>query len=107
MNAVPNVSDVSGCSAAGRERLWIALILSIELCALKVNDLPPDGHLELWKHLLVTVPDFLWESVQLETLVLADNGLTEVSAEIGRLTAPDAGSGSQPADLPSGGARAA
>jgi Leucine-rich repeat (LRR) protein len=31
------------------------------------------------------LPDSVWEQTELETLVLADNGLEEVSEQIGRL----------------------
>ena len=31
------------------------------------------------------MPDSVWEQTELETLVLADNGLEEVSEQIGRL----------------------
>jgi Leucine-rich repeat (LRR) protein len=43
-------------------------------------------HLNLWKHHLGQVPDSVWEQVHLETLVLADNDLHEISADIARLT---------------------
>jgi hypothetical protein len=39
----------------------------------------PELNLNLWKERLGHVPDSVWEQVQLETLVLADNELTEVS----------------------------
>jgi Leucine-rich repeat (LRR) protein len=42
-------------------------------------------HLNLWKKRLRRVPDSVWEKTELETLVLADNGLREVSGHIGRL----------------------
>jgi Leucine-rich repeat (LRR) protein len=41
--------------------------------------------LNLWKRGLGQVPDSVWDQAELETLVLADNGLTEVSERIGRL----------------------
>ena len=42
-------------------------------------------HLNLWKQRLGRVPESVWEQIDLETLVLADNDLTEVSARIGHL----------------------
>src|SRR4051794_344427 len=41
--------------------------------------------LNLWKQQLGTVPESVWERTDLETLVLADNGLTDVSGRIGGL----------------------
>ena len=41
--------------------------------------------LNLWKKQLGRVPDSVWEQTELETLVLAENGLTEVPDAIGRL----------------------
>jgi Leucine-rich repeat (LRR) protein len=43
-------------------------------------------HLDLWKKGLGKVPDSVWERTELETLVLADNELREVSPRIGALT---------------------
>jgi hypothetical protein len=40
---------------------------------------PSPRKLNLWKRGLGTVPESVWEDTELETLVLADNGLTEVS----------------------------
>jgi len=46
----------------------------------------PSGlHLNLWKKRLGRVPDSIWEQTALETLVLADNDLSEISERIGRL----------------------
>src|SRR4051812_43430778 len=45
----------------------------------------PGLDLNLWKQHLGRVPESVWEQTELETLVLADNDLTEVSADIGRL----------------------
>ena len=42
--------------------------------------------LNLWKQQLGAVPADVWDRVELEALVLADNGLTEVSERLGRLT---------------------
>ncbi len=42
-------------------------------------------NLNLWKQHLGSVPDSVWEQTDLETLVLADNDLCEVSARIGLL----------------------
>ena len=41
--------------------------------------------LDLWKKRLGQVPDWVWERTELETLILADNELTEISGGIGRL----------------------
>jgi Leucine-rich repeat (LRR) protein len=43
------------------------------------------SHLNLWKKRLGRVPDSVWERVEIETLVLAENELSEVSEEIGLL----------------------
>ena len=43
------------------------------------------SHLNLWKKRLGQVPKSTWEHTGLETLVLADNELSEVSGQIGRL----------------------
>ena len=45
----------------------------------------PALHLNLWKQRLGSVPDWAWARTDLETLVLADNDLTELSNQIGRL----------------------
>ena len=39
----------------------------------------------LWKKELGVVPAWVWERTELETLVLADNGLTDLSDRIGGL----------------------
>jgi hypothetical protein len=44
------------------------------------------SRLTLWKKRLARVPDSVWERTELETLVLADNELSEVSEPIGRLS---------------------
>jgi Leucine-rich repeat (LRR) protein len=41
--------------------------------------------LNLWKKHLGHVPDEVWENLEIETLVLADNDLTEVPTKIGVL----------------------
>jgi Leucine-rich repeat (LRR) protein len=41
--------------------------------------------LNLWKHQLGRVPDSVWEQTELETLVLAENSLSELSEQIARL----------------------
>ena len=47
----------------------------------------PTVHLNLWKQHLGRVPDEVWLGAdRLETLVLADNDLAELSAGIGTLT---------------------
>jgi len=42
-------------------------------------------HLNYWKQQLGRVPDEVWEHSDAETLVLADNGLTELPLRIGEL----------------------
>jgi Leucine-rich repeat (LRR) protein len=51
-------------------------------CLTKVLDSP---NLNLWKKRLGHVPEWVWERTELETLVLAENELSEVSCGIGRL----------------------
>jgi Leucine-rich repeat (LRR) protein len=46
---------------------------------------PPSPHLNLWKKQLGHVPDSVWQQTHLESLVLADNGLAELSGQIGAL----------------------
>src|SRR5579871_1831415 len=41
--------------------------------------------LNLWKENLGRVPDWVWQQRQLETLILANNGLAEISERIGDL----------------------
>jgi len=41
--------------------------------------------LNLWKKHLGHVPDEAWENLEIETLVLADNDLTEIPTKIGDL----------------------
>ena len=43
------------------------------------------SQLSLWKKQLGRVPDSVWEQTELESLVLAESGLSEVSEQIGRL----------------------
>jgi len=45
----------------------------------------PDVRLNLWRKDLRSVPDSVWERTELETLILADNGLTEVSERLCKL----------------------
>lgn len=45
----------------------------------------PSPQLNLWKKQLGRVPESVWEQTDLETLVLAENDLSEVSGQIGRL----------------------
>ena len=42
-------------------------------------------NLSLWKKGLGVVPTWVWERTELETLVLADNGLSDLSGRIGGL----------------------
>ena len=44
-----------------------------------------DTILNLWKKNLGQVPSSVWDNVSLEALILADNGLIEVSARLGQL----------------------
>ena len=44
-----------------------------------------DVHLSLWRQRLGAVPDEVWRRTGLETLVLADNDLTELSERVGEL----------------------
>jgi Leucine-rich repeat (LRR) protein len=46
---------------------------------------PSASHLNLWKQRLGCVPECVWERTELETLVLAENELLEISEQIGRL----------------------
>jgi Leucine-rich repeat (LRR) protein len=39
-------------------------------------------HLNLWKQQLGRVPDYVWEQTDLETLVLANNGLSELAEHV-------------------------
>ena len=47
--------------------------------------MPNDAVLNLWKKNLGSVPDWMWERADVETLILADNGLQEVSERVGQL----------------------
>src|SRR5262249_39309261 len=42
-------------------------------------------HFSLWKQALGVVPDEVWARTNLQTLVLADNDLTEISERVGDL----------------------
>src|SRR5216683_2795699 len=46
---------------------------------------PADPNLSLWNKGLGVVPTWVWERTELETLVLADNGLSDLSDRIGHL----------------------
>jgi Leucine-rich repeat (LRR) protein len=50
-----------------------------------MQDHPGKTDLSLWKQGLGAVPDWVWERTELETLVLADNGLSDLSERIGGL----------------------
>jgi Leucine-rich repeat (LRR) protein len=41
--------------------------------------------INLWKKHLGAVPEYVWQQTELETLILADNDLAEVSDKIGNL----------------------
>jgi Leucine-rich repeat (LRR) protein len=43
------------------------------------------AHLNLWKQQLKEVPEAIWDRLDLESLILADNGLTEISPKLARL----------------------
>ena len=45
----------------------------------------PPAHLSLWKKRLGRVPEWVWKRTEIETLVLADNELSEVPGQIGHL----------------------
>jgi Leucine-rich repeat (LRR) protein len=47
---------------------------------------PSVQHLNLWKKRLGGVPELIWAHTELETLVLAENDLSHMSAQIGLLT---------------------
>jgi Leucine-rich repeat (LRR) protein len=47
--------------------------------------MPSTSNLNLWKKQLGHVPDSVWQQTEIETLVLADNQLSELSSQIGRL----------------------
>jgi len=47
--------------------------------------MPATVELNLWKKRLGHVPDWVWERTELETLILADNKLMEISDQIGGL----------------------
>jgi Leucine-rich repeat (LRR) protein len=51
-------------------------------CLTKALESP---NLNLWKKRLGRVPEWVWERIEIETLVLADNQLSEVSGQIGRM----------------------
>src|SRR5260370_33065618 len=42
-------------------------------------------HLDLWRKKLGHVPEWIWEQAKLETRVIAENDLCEISEQIGRL----------------------
>jgi hypothetical protein len=44
-------------------------------------------HINVWKNKLGSTPDWLWERDTVETLVLADNALTEIPDLIGPVEA--------------------
>src|SRR5205814_9759810 len=46
---------------------------------------PAVTHLNLWKQHLGRVPESVWDETDLETLVLADNSLSEISDRLGGL----------------------
>ena len=50
-----------------------------------MSDETPSTHLNLWKKHLGRVPDTVWQQTSLETLVLAENELTEISKQVGQL----------------------
>ena len=46
---------------------------------------PSASNLNLWKKHLGQVPDSVWQQTEIDTLILADNNLSELSGQIGRL----------------------
>jgi len=46
---------------------------------------PSASSLNLWKKHLGQVPDSVWQQTEIETLILADNSLSELSSQIGHL----------------------
>src|SRR5260370_21380242 len=46
---------------------------------------PSASNLNLWPKQLGQVPDSVWQQTEIETLVLADNNLSELSGPIGHL----------------------
>jgi Leucine-rich repeat (LRR) protein len=56
---------------------WIVACASIALMPA-----PALSHLSLWKQRLGRVPEWVWDHTELETLVLADNGLSELPGQI-------------------------
>lgn len=46
---------------------------------------PPPITLSLWRHRLGKVPESVWQRTELEVVILADNGLTDLPSRIGRL----------------------
>lgn len=77
-----NTSNDGGADAPGVTPVVRADERRVTGCAVAASFLV---HLNLWKKQLGRVPDSVWEQTDLETLVLADNGLTELSERIGRL----------------------
>jgi Leucine-rich repeat (LRR) protein len=65
----------------------IGITARLPICAsiAYMPDHPCACHLSLWKKRLGRVPEWVWDRTELETLVLADNELSEVSGQIGRL----------------------
>jgi Leucine-rich repeat (LRR) protein len=43
------------------------------------------SNLNLWRKQLGHIPDSVWQQSELETLILADNNLSELSGKIGHL----------------------
>ncbi|WP_405525838.1 leucine-rich repeat domain-containing protein [Streptomyces canus] len=41
--------------------------------------------LNLWRQQLGKVPEYVWQHTELQVLILADNGLTDLPPEIGRM----------------------
>jgi Leucine-rich repeat (LRR) protein len=55
------------------------------LCRACLTKLLESPNLNLWKKRLGRVPEWVWQRTELETLVLADNQLSDVSVQIERL----------------------
>lgn len=104
----PSVVGVQAAASASRVRANLGVVVMPAECRLGGRSVPgsPNAaagenaprrpgpceidrramqHLNLWKQQLGRVPEHVWDERELETLVLADNGLEELDARIGRL----------------------
>src|SRR5580692_4944351 len=81
------ISRITGKSrsVAGTIRIFGMLYKSTICASIAFMPDTSAAHLNLWKKRLGRVPDSIWAQTELETLVLADNELSEVSEQIGCL----------------------